>query len=92
MILLTLGYVLSPIDLIPDFIPILGHLDDLLIVPMLIFLSLRCIPVKIKEEAREKAAREPLQWKKNWIVGVLFLLIWVGIIVGICFFLIKLFF
>jgi len=41
---LTIGYALSPIDLIPDFIPVIGYLDDLLILPLLIALTIRLIP------------------------------------------------
>ena len=50
------GYALSPIDLIPDFIPVLGYLDDLIIVPFGIWLALRLIPSEIMAEHREKAA------------------------------------
>ena len=42
---LTVGYALSPIDLIPDFIPVLGYLDDLLLLPALVALTVRCIDV-----------------------------------------------
>jgi len=64
IILFTLGYALSPIDLIPDFIPILGYLDDLLILPVLITLSIKLIPQEIMEESKEKAENQPLQLKK----------------------------
>lgn len=51
------AYALSPIDLIPDFIPVLGYLDDLLIVPLGIWLALRLIPSGLMEELRREAAR-----------------------------------
>lgn len=54
--LLVAAYALSPIDLIPDFIPVLGYLDDLVIVPLGLVLILRLIPVEVKESAREQAA------------------------------------
>lgn len=50
------GYALSPIDLIPDFIPVLGYLDDLIIVPFGIWLALRLIPPEIIAEHRATAA------------------------------------
>ncbi len=54
--LLTLAYALSPIDLIPDFIPVLGYLDDLLIVPLGIVIALKLIPAQVMQECRIKAA------------------------------------
>ena len=50
---ITIGYLLSPIDLIPDFIPVLGLLDDLIIVPALIALSIKLIPEIVLHDARE---------------------------------------
>ncbi|NKK66151.1 DUF1232 domain-containing protein [Rhizobium leguminosarum bv. viciae] len=49
------AYALSPIDLIPDFIPILGYLDDLLIVPLGIMLAIRLVPVEVMNELRTEA-------------------------------------
>jgi uncharacterized membrane protein YkvA (DUF1232 family) len=51
------AYALSPIDLIPDFIPVLGYLDDLAIVPLGILLAIRLIPADLMEEFRAEAAR-----------------------------------
>jgi uncharacterized membrane protein YkvA (DUF1232 family) len=51
----TAAYALSPIDLIPDFIPVLGYLDDLVIVPLGIWLAVRLIPASLMEEFRGQA-------------------------------------
>jgi len=59
MLWLTVGYLLSPIDLIPDFIPVLGLLDDLVIVPLLIKVSIRLIPVEVIEDARKQLLDQP---------------------------------
>ncbi|MCX7003518.1 MAG: DUF1232 domain-containing protein [bacterium] len=52
----ALAYLVSPIDLIPDFIPVLGQLDDLLIVPLLIYAALACIPADVKADCRAQTA------------------------------------
>ncbi|HPC38899.1 MAG TPA: YkvA family protein [Exilispira sp.] len=85
IIILTIGYSMSPIDLIPDFIPILGYLDDLVILPALIALSIKLIPGDIMKISREKAQTEKINLKKNWAFAVLFIIIWIIII----FFIVK---
>lgn len=79
---ITVGYLLSPIDLIPDFIPVLGILDDLIIVPALIALSIKSIPEFILEDAREKLKNNPLRYKKNnWLFAVIIVTIWLSVII-----------
>ena len=81
MIIITIGYALSPIDLIPDFIPFLGYLDDIIIVPFFIFMSLKLIPKEIMDECREQAKD---LWKngkpKKWYYGIPVILIWLLIV------------
>ena len=50
----VLGYLALPFDLIPDFLPVIGHLDDVLIVPGLIFLALRLVPPEIYDDHRQR--------------------------------------
>jgi uncharacterized membrane protein YkvA (DUF1232 family) len=51
---LAVGYILLPFDLIPDFIPVVGHLDDLVIVPALIYAALKLVPIGIVESCRKE--------------------------------------
>ena len=53
LLLVAIGYVLLPFDLIPDWIPVLGVLDDILIVPGLVFLALKMVPREVSEEYRQ---------------------------------------
>ena len=56
--LLIVGYALSPIDLIPDFVPVLGYLDELILLPGAIYLALKLIPVGVLEDCRARANAE----------------------------------
>jgi uncharacterized membrane protein YkvA (DUF1232 family) len=47
---IAIGYALSPIDLIPDFIPVIGHLDDIVIVPILLYIAMRSVPKNVYME------------------------------------------
>jgi len=83
LIVLTLAYALSPIDLIPDFIPVLGHLDDLVILPALIALSIKLIPCEIMTQCRIRAEQEPVSLTKNPVAAAVIVLIWAALIAGI---------
>lgn len=75
---ITVGYLLSPIDLIPDFIPVLGLLDDLIIVPALIALSIKLIPAIVLVDAREQIKNNPQRYKKNnWLFAIIIIIIWI---------------
>ena len=78
---ITAGYLLSPVDLIPDFIPVIGLLDDLIIVPFLIKLSLKLIPETVLEDARKEAFNNSRQLKKtNWLFAIIIIFIWLAFI------------
>jgi hypothetical protein len=67
----------KPIDLIPDFIPILGQIDDIIIVPAGISIIIKMIPKDVMEECRQKVKAEPINTKTKWIVALLIILIWI---------------
>lgn len=74
---ITIAYALSPIDLIPDFIPVLGYLDDVIILPALIALTIKLIPHEIFEQCRiqsESALKTPQQHK--WYFAIPIVLVW----------------
>ena len=78
---MVVGYAFSPIDLIPDFIPIFGYLDDLILVPLGITLALKMIPQEALIAARQQAAQELDGEKpKRWIAVVIIILIWITLI------------
>jgi len=73
----VVGYAFSPIDLIPDFIPVLGYLDDLILVPVGIWLALRMIPAAVMAESRARA-KEALREGKptNWVAAAAIVAVW----------------
>jgi uncharacterized membrane protein YkvA (DUF1232 family) len=74
---LVVAYAVSPIDLIPDFIPILGALDDIILVPLGIALAVRMIPRPVMERAMERAReREAIPGRSRWIAAALIILVW----------------
>ena len=75
----TIAYALSPIDLIPDFIPVLGLLDDLILLPLAIMLILKLIPSDIMDDCRrqaETAMRSPKSKFYHWGATVIIVGIW----------------
>lgn len=75
-IILVMGYAFSPIDLIPDFIPVLGYLDDLVLLPLGVALAIKMIPKVVMDEARLKA--ESMDKKpQNWLAALIIVIIWI---------------
>lgn len=73
----VLAYAFSPIDLIPDPIPVLGYLDDLVLIPLGVVLALRMMPPGIMAEARLRAQAAAREGKPtNWIAAVVIVAIW----------------
>lgn len=77
LIAVIVAYALSPIDLIPDFIPVLGILDDLILLPLGIYFAIKIIPPQVLVECRQKAQNAKLNKKKNWIVGLVIICLWI---------------
>jgi uncharacterized membrane protein YkvA (DUF1232 family) len=78
----VVGYAFSPIDLIPDPIPILGYLDDLVLIPLGAFLAVKMIPAQVMADSRQKAEALMAQGKPiNKLAAAVIVLIWIGLAV-----------
>ena len=79
---ITVVYALSPIDLVPDFIPVLGYLDDVILLPMLVAITIRFIPKDVLESSRQNAEGMWCNGKpKKWYYAIPVVLVWILIIV-----------
>ncbi len=73
----VVAYAFSPIDLIPDFIPVIGYLDDLIVVPLGIALAVRMIPATVLTECREESHRAMAADKPvNWVAASIIVAVW----------------
>lgn len=73
----VVAYALSPIDLIPDFIPVLGLLDDIILLPLGIALCIKLLPAEVMAECRERA-RASLEQPRNYAAAVVIALAWIA--------------
>jgi uncharacterized membrane protein YkvA (DUF1232 family) len=83
--ILSIIYLLSPVDLIPDFIPFFGYIDDIVIVPLLLNLAIQLLPAEVREESIVKAKKKQNKFTLIFILLIIFI---IAILVGI-FFLIR---
>ena len=80
---ITVAYALSPIDLVPDFIPVLGYLDDVILLPMLVALTIKFIPSDVLENNRRQAEGMWQDGKpKKWYYAIPIVIVW-GIIIAL---------
>ena len=77
LIYFVMAHTFSPIDLIPDFIPVLGYLDDLIITPGGLWLAVRMIPPEVLEEARRKVATQGVGRGVGYVGMVIIIIIWI---------------
>lgn len=77
---LIVAYAFSPVDLVPDFIPVLGYLDEVILLPLGIALTLKLVPEDVMRECRARATGV-LQKPVNWLAGAVIVLIWIGLAV-----------
>ena len=79
---ITVAYALSPVDLVPDFIPVFGYLDDVILLPLLVTLTIKFIPKDVLERNRKQAEGMWHEGKpKKWYYAIPIVLIWVLLIV-----------
>lgn len=78
----VLAYGLSPVDLIPDFIPVIGLLDDLVLLPVGIWLAIKCIPADIWNCCLKDAEEKSVELPKNYLVATIIIVMWLLLILS----------
>jgi uncharacterized membrane protein YkvA (DUF1232 family) len=90
LIFFVVAHTFSPIDLIPDFIPVLGYLDDLVITPLGLALAIRLIPAEVLKEAREAAASQPVERSVRLAGAGIIVSVWILTIIAVVFLILRL--
>ncbi len=84
LVVLVVGYAVSPIDLIPDFIPVLGYLDDLLLLPVGIAIAIRLVPEEVMAESRARASEITGRIKTGaWVAAAAVVCVWCLLAAGV---------
>lgn len=97
LIFFVVAHTFSPIDLIPDFIPVLGYLDDLIITPGGLWLAVRMIPPEVLEEARKTVAAQGVESSHRvlsrrsvgYVGAAVIIILWIVILIGVVYLIIK---
>lgn len=88
----VVAYAFSPIDLIPDFIPVIGYLDDLVLVPLGVMLALRLIPAPVMADCRARADEALASGKPvNWLAAGVIIVIWIALAAAVVVLALRLF-
>jgi uncharacterized membrane protein YkvA (DUF1232 family) len=89
LIFFVVAHTFSPIDLIPDFIPVLGYLDDLIITPGGIWLAVRLIPPEVMEEARAAAATRGMDPRVGKVGALIIISVWIVGAIGVLYYVLS---
>lgn len=89
LIFFVVAHTFSPIDLIPDFIPVLGYLDDLIITPGGLWLAVRLIPPEVLAEARVTAATRGLDRRVGYIGMAIIIFVWIVALIGVVYLILR---
>jgi uncharacterized membrane protein YkvA (DUF1232 family) len=86
LVLCIVAYALSPIDLIPDFVPLLGLVDDLLLLPLGIYIAINLTPTAVITDCRQRAAAMDYKLSKSWIAAAVIISIWMAAVAAVGFY------
>jgi uncharacterized membrane protein YkvA (DUF1232 family) len=89
LIFFVVAHTFSPVDLIPDFIPVLGYLDDLIITPGGIWLAVRLIPPEVMAEARAAAATRGMDARLGKVGALIIISVWILAAIGVLYYVLS---